>query len=134
MTSGQTSGGAEPGRPLGVAILALLMGIYGFIVFIVGLLLVLGVTAVRISGETPSFGALGISTVFGAILVAIIGLIILGVAVGLWRLHQWALVVAIIVLIVNMIFYGIHGAFISFGFIVSLILFIYLLAVSRHFF
>ena len=121
-------------RPLGVAILAFLIGLFGFLWFVVGLLIVAGVSI-------HAFTGIGISSAFGptsgllaGVILLIVGLIVLGVAVGLWRLHMWALVVAILVLLLEMAVYGFAGDFVSFGFIVSLLLFLYLLAVHRHFF
>lgn len=121
-------------RPLGVAILAFLIGLFGFLWFLVGLLIVAGVSI-------HAFTGLGISGAFGpttglvaGIIILVVGLIVLGVAVGLWRLHMWALVVAILVLLLEMVVYGLAGDFVSFGFIVSILLFLYLLAVHRHFF
>jgi hypothetical protein len=118
-------------RPLGVAILSVLMGVYGFLTFLGGLLLIVlssyagsALAPIHISG-TPL-------AVTGLILL-ILGLVILGTAVGLWHLRMWALVLALLVLVVEMILYGLQGAFISFEFILALILFVYLIAVSRHF-
>ena len=68
----------------------------------------------------------------GLILV-IFGLIVLAVAYGLYDLHMWALALAIIVLLVYMASYALAGEFFNLGFLLSLILFVYLLAVSRHF-
>ena len=116
--------------PLGVAILAVLIGIFGFFVFLLGLILLLAVAGVVISGVgvTSVFGLTG--TVAGLI-IAVIGLIILGVAVGLWNQELWALVLAILVLI----FYGVvdftSGAYLSL--LIVVLLLVYLAAVSRHF-
>ena len=123
---------APRSRPLGVAILAVLIGLYGFLVFLVGALILAA------SGAQHFFGV-GLPSDFGAnvtvagIVTLVIGLIILGLAVGLWHLRMWALVLTLLFLLLEMVFYGLAGAFISFGFIVSLLLFLYLLAVSRHF-
>ena len=91
--------------PLGVAILAILIGIFGFFVFVVGLLLLFG-TAIALGGGTA--GVFGFGGAIGGLIVLIIGLVILAVAVGLWNQELWALVLAIIVLL----FYGV-GEFLS---------------------
>jgi uncharacterized membrane protein (DUF2068 family) len=74
------------------------------------------------------------------IIILILGLITLGVAVGLWRLRLWALVLALIVLAINIILDGLslvqthsYTAATLFGPVLSVIVFIYLLAVSGHF-
>lgn len=124
---------APRSRPLGVAILAFLIGLFGFLWFIIGLLVVAGVSIHAFTGLgfNSSFGP--VTGLFGGVVILILGLIVLGVAVGLWRLHMWALVLALLVLILEMVVYGIAGAFLTFGFIVSLLLFLYLIAVHRHF-
>jgi uncharacterized membrane protein (DUF2068 family) len=123
---------ATPSRPLGVAILAVLLGIYGVLVAIGGVLLLASVAVVSFLGVSSSFGGLS-HAVLGAI-VLIIGLIILGVALGLWHLRLWALVLALLFTIIEVIVAALAGNFVSFAFIFGLILFVYLLAVSRHFY
>jgi hypothetical protein len=120
-----------PSRPLGVAILAVLIGIYGFIEFLIGLFLVVGATV--FSSFSKSFTEFGLTGVELGAVIAVLGLIILGLAVGLWHLRMWALVLMLIFLAFELVLNGLAGAYISFGFIVALLLFIYLLAVNRHF-
>lgn len=122
---------AAPSRPLGVAILAVLVGIFGFLLILVGVLLLAGLTAAHFLGVGSSFAGIGGLT-FSAI-VLIVGLIILGLALGLWHLRLWALVLTLLFVLFELVNFGLAGAFVSFGFIFALILFIYLLAVHRHF-
>lgn len=118
-------------RPLGVAILAVLVGIYGFIVFLGGLIFVATGTVNSYLGGASSIA--GYSGTLAGVIVLIVGLIVLGVAVGLWHLRMWALVLALIFTFVELVVYGLAGAYISLGFILALIVFVYLLAVNRHF-
>ncbi|MFY9717054.1 MAG: hypothetical protein WAK40_03870 [Thermoplasmata archaeon] len=123
----------HPSRPLGVAILAVLVGIFGLLWILGGLLILANVTAVAYfnGGGLPHLlHAVGI---VAGLIVLILGLIVLGLAVGLWHLRMWALVLTLLVLIVELASYGIARDLASLGFIVSLILFVYLLAVHRHF-
>jgi hypothetical protein len=120
-----------PSRPLGVAILAVLIGIYGFLVFLAGLLLAVGSSVLSGLGNATHF--FGQSGVIVGVIAAIIGLIVLGLAVGLWHLRMWALVLTLLFLIFELVSNALAGAYISLGFIVALILFLYLLAVHRHF-
>lgn len=122
---------APPSRPLGVAILAVLVGIFGFLLVLGGALVVAGAAALNYLGVPSGFAGLG-GIEFGAIIL-IVGLIILGLALGLWHLRMWALVLTLLFVIFELVTYGLAGLFISFGFIFALILFIYLLAVHRHF-
>jgi hypothetical protein len=116
--------------PLGVAILAILIGIFGFFVLVGGLLLLLSVAGygLGVVWVTSVFGATG--TIAGIIIV-IVGLVILGVAVGLWNQELWALVIAILALLI-------YGAleFLSaswLGLVIVVLLLIYLVAVAGHF-
>lgn len=120
-------------RPLGVAILAVLIGIYGFLEFLVGLLIAVGSAALSSLGGSSAFHVLGTSGVLAGAIIAIIGLIVLGLAVGLWHLRMWALVLTLLFLLFEMVINALNGTYISLGFIVALLLFIYLLAVNRHF-
>jgi hypothetical protein len=119
----------EPSRPIGVAILAVLIGIVAFLFILAGVLLaVLGV-AVGIS--FPALGTYGLTVV--GIVILIFGLILLGVALGLWRQRLWALVLAIIFFALYFISDALAGNYFSLGAIISLILVVYLIAVHRHF-
>jgi hypothetical protein len=120
-------------RPLGVAILAVLIGIYGFIVFLLGLLVAVGSSILGSASGLNPFHFLGVTGVVAGLVILVIGLIILGLAVGLWHLRMWALVLTILFLLVEVVVYGLAGQFITFGFILAVILLIYLVAVSRHF-
>jgi hypothetical protein len=120
-----------PSRPLGIAVLAVLVGIFGVLLIIAGVLVLAAVTALSVIGVTSSFAGLH-GIVLGAVIL-IIGLIILAVALGLWHLRMWALVLALIITFLYVVSYGLAGDFASLGFIFSLILFVYLLAVHRHF-
>lgn len=118
------------GLPLGVAILAVLIGIFGFFVIILGLLLLFAAAGVVLGG-------VGVASVFGmtgtiaGIIVLIVGIIILGVAVGLWNQELWALVLAILVLI----FFGVVDFVASswLGLVIVVLLLVYLVAVASHF-
>jgi hypothetical protein len=115
--------------PLGVAVIAILIGVFGFFVLFGGLLLLVFGTTVAIGGGSVAvFGTTG--TVAGLIIL-ILGIIILAVASGLWNQELWALALAIIVLL----FYGVV-TFVSQSWLALIVvgaLLIYLVAVSNHF-
>jgi len=134
MTSGsEPPAYTPPSRPLGVAILAVLVGLFGLLWILGGLLIVADVGAVTYfnGGGLPSL--LHQTGLVAGLIVFVLGLIILGLALGLWHLRMWALVLTLIVLFVELVSYGLAGNFVSLGFIVALVLFVYLLAVHRHF-
>ncbi|HEV2449408.1 MAG TPA: hypothetical protein VGU43_03230 [Thermoplasmata archaeon] len=114
--------------PLGVAILAVLIGIFGFFIFLGGLLiLVFGIALAGSSGAT----VFGLGGALGGLIVLVIGLVILAVAVGLWNQELWALVLAILVLLFYAAIEYFSGAF--FALIIVVLLLVYLIAVSSHF-
>jgi len=116
--------------PIGVAILSVLVGLYGFAVFVIGLLIAVKISVSTYLGVPTTFGFTGIE--LGA-LVAIVGLVLLGIGVALWRLRLWALVLGLLFLLYEMVSYAYAGHYASFGFVLALVIFIYLLAVNRHF-
>ncbi|HYA11013.1 MAG TPA: hypothetical protein VEH10_05025 [Thermoplasmata archaeon] len=133
MTTSTLPPPAPPPRrtlPLGVAILSLLVGLYGFVVFVVGLLIVAKVAVSSYLGLPSTFGLSGYE--LGAV-VAVIGLIILGIGVALWRLRLWALVLGLLFLLYELVSYAYAGHYVSFGFLFALLVFLYLIAVNRHF-
>jgi hypothetical protein len=118
--------------PLGVAILAVLIGLFGFFVVVIALAL-LFVSAGYVIAGVGVASVFGYTGTIGGIIVLIIGLVILGTAVGLWNQELWALVLAIIVLL----FYGVveylsvPTAWLGLAIVVLLV--VYLAAVSSHF-
>jgi hypothetical protein len=114
--------------PLGVAILAILIGVFGFFVLAVGLLALLVGAAAGFGSPTTVFGLTG---TIAALILVLIGAIVLAVASGLWDQELWALALAIIVLL----FYGLIE-FLSTSWLGLLIvtgLLAYLVAVSDQF-
>jgi len=116
--------------PLGVAILSVLVGIYGFAVFVIGLLLLVNVAVSTYLGVPTTFGLAGWEL---GVLIAIVGLVILGIGVALWRLRLWALVLGLLFLLYELVSYAYAGHYASLGFILALVIFVYLIAVNRHF-
>jgi len=119
-----------PSRPLGVAILAVLIGIFGFLLILGGALVIAGAAALAYLSVPSAFAGIG-GVTFGAIIL-IVGLILLGLALGLWHQRMWALVLTVLFLIFVVISDGIAGVF-SLGFFFALLLLIYLVAIRRHF-
>ena len=119
-----------PSRPLGVAILAVLIGIFAAFLLIAAILLLL----VGLLGATvPTVGPVYGGVLVGGILLLVISVLLLVVARGLWDLELWALVLAIIVMGFELISLGLAGRLVSFEGIVAAVLLIYLIAVHGHF-
>jgi hypothetical protein len=127
------------GLPLGVAILAVLLGIYGAIVLILGLVVVVAsLLNIGLSGFTTTFG----TSLLSGLITFVIGVVILAVAFGLWDQALWAFVLALIAVIVSFVWFvgrpiydgaGL-SSIINVPAIVSIVLLIYLVLVSDHFY
>ncbi len=114
--------------PLGVAIIAVLVGIFGFFVLLAGLLIALVGFGFGIAAGSTVFGATG---ALAGLILFVIGAIILAVAFGLWDQELWALVLAIIALLFFAIAEFTTSAWL--GLLVAVLLIAYLVAVSNHF-
>lgn len=113
-------------RPIGVAILAILVVLVGaiFLLGAIGVFLLAGFAAIR--GLPTFFGLAG--AVLGAVFL-IFALLFIGVGLGLWHLRSWAWWLAIIVLVVSIL-----GSLADLtGLVIPLILLIYLILVRHHF-
>jgi len=90
---------APPRRPIGVAILAVLVTLGGVVLLIlaIGILALSGLVGL---GGLPTFGMVG--ALAGGI-VLIFALIWIGVGLGLWRLRSWAWWLAIIVMVLSIV-------------------------------
>lgn len=117
---------ARPSRPIGVAILAILIILVGaiFLLGAIGLLAFAGFTLIR---ALPTF--FGLASTFLGVILLIFALIFIGVGLGLWHLRSWAWWLAIIVLVISII----GGLADPVGLIIPLILLIYLILVRQHF-
>lgn len=118
--------------PIGVAILAILIGIVGVFFLIVGLLALLFGGYTYFHGYL--FGGIGI---IGGLITLIIGIILIAVAGGLWNQELWALALAILVLAILLV-WNLYDLFVGAGasllsIAIEVILLIYLVAVSGHF-
>ncbi len=86
----------------------------------------------------PTIGLFGLTGVVIGPVVLVLGLLWLATAIGLWRLHTWALVLALIVAFIGLASNGytvaVSGVSAGIaGLVIYLIIFLYLLAVRRHF-
>jgi len=115
--------------PLGVAVLSILVGLYGFVLFVLGLLLFAKIGVSQYLG-VPSLGLTGYEL---AAMVMVFGLIILGIGVALWRLRLWALVLGLLFLLYELVSFAYAGKYETVGFVLALVIFLYLIAVNRHF-
>ena len=116
-------------RPLGIAILSILIILGGVIVIILGV-------AVLAFGGLLGFafaGAAGaaLGAAIGGIII-IVGAVWLVAGLGLWRLRGWAWWLATIVVGLSLAGSAVNGG-IGAGLIVTALIFVYLLVVKKHF-
>jgi hypothetical protein len=118
----------QPSLPLGVAILAVLIGLFGLLYLIIGILGLVGSGV--LAGAVPALAGTGL---VAALILLVVGVVILVIASGLWDQELWALVLCI--LVVGAVFFLdlLAGRLFTFGGIVSGLLLIYLVAVHNHF-
>ena len=116
---------ARPSRPIGVAILAILVMIAGVLLILLGIGTLLLSTAFALSG----FGLFGLGgTILGAVFL-VFGLIFLGVGLGLWHLRPWAWWLAVIVSVLSIV----GSISTPIAIVLPLLLLIYLVLVRHHF-
>ena len=115
----------RPSRPIGVAILAILVVLGGVLFLLSGI-------AILLFSAAFALGGLGIFGLAGSILggiVLIFGIIWIAVGLGLWNLRGWAWWLAVIVMVLT-ILGGISAPAVI---MVPLLILIYLILVRNHF-
>jgi hypothetical protein len=118
---------SSPSLPLGVAVLAILIGIIGFF-FVLGALLLL-ILGVALGGTSGLF----VGGVVGKLLLLIFGVVLMVVASGLWHRELWALALTILVLVLILIGEVVAGRLLSVTSVVVILLLVYLVLVREHF-
>jgi hypothetical protein len=119
--------------PILVGILAVILGIFGIFLAVVGILILLTAFGILSIPAAAAYTAIGGPAVIAGLVTFIIGAIIVGVATGLWDLETWALYVTGIALAVIIGWLVYTGSF-GISLVISVVLIIYLMAVSRHFY
>jgi hypothetical protein len=127
--SGTSYAPGYPARslPLGVAILAILIGVVGFFFLLAGALL-LAVHFAILGG-----GGIFVHGWVGELLLVILGIVLLAVASGLWDRRLWALALTVLVLVLVLLGNIVAGALVSLSSVVVVLLLVYLVLVRQHF-
>jgi hypothetical protein len=124
-------GHVRPKLPIGAAVIAVVIAAMGLILLISGTLFVLDYYS---PGLVPtSLLILHSFDPIGASILVILGAILLGIASALWDQERWALYTIIGIDFVLLAYEFINGS-LTYLFLVLLVVFIYLVAVRRHFF
>jgi hypothetical protein len=120
-----------PQRPLGVAILSVLIAIFAFVLLLAGILYVL--SSYLGSFVPASLELIPSLDIYGAAIVAVLGAALLGIATALWNQETWALWTTI-VLVFATTAYLFFTESITVLFLVFIVLFLYLISVRRYFY
>jgi hypothetical protein len=120
-----------PRRPLGVALLAVLIALFAVVLVLSGLLLLLSTylgTFVPTSLDLiPSIDLLG------AGILVILGAALLGIATSLWRQETWALWTTVVLIFATTAYLFFTDS-ITVLFLIFVVLFVYLISVRRYFY
>jgi hypothetical protein len=122
---------SRPSLPIGVAILAVLIGILGIVLLLAGGLFLLQYYA----GPVIPSDVLIVHSVdaIGAALLVLLGAVFLALATALWRQEAWALYTTVAVTFGGLAFLFFTDS-ITYLFVILLVVFVYLLMVRRHFY
>ncbi|MGI0071080.1 MAG: hypothetical protein ACRECT_03290 [Thermoplasmata archaeon] len=120
-----------PGRPLGVAVISVLIALFAVVLVLAGILFLL-------SGYLGNFVPSSLDLIpsldfVGAVIVAILGAALLGIATSLWNQETWALWTTL-VLVFGTIAYLFFTDSIDLLLLVFVVLFVYLISVRRYFY
>ncbi len=122
---------ARPRLPVGVAVVAILIGLSGFVMVLAALLFVLNnAFGAAVPSSLEIFPSIEL---LGALILLVLGVALLSVATSLWRQETWALWTTI-VLVFAMVTYLFFTGFITVLFVLFVVLLVYLLAVRRYFY
>lgn len=122
---------SRPRLPLGAAIVAVLIGLLGFLMMLGAVLFVLSSSAATlVPASLEIFTAISLSS---ALVLIVLGGALLAVATALWRQETWALWTTI-VLVFAMTAYLFFTGFITVLFVLFVALLVYLLTVRRYFY
>lgn len=130
-------------RPLGVTIIATLLGIEGVLEILGGILILVGIFAVghtiTTHGHTTTGHAVDVVGVVLAIIPLVVGVLTFIFAAGLWFLKRWAFWLTVIIEIISLVRHGLEFtqathppvALIVAGMIVPVIILLYFLLDSN---
>ncbi len=120
-----------PRRPLGVAVISVLIAIFAFVLLLAGVLFLL---SSYLGAYVPtSLELIPSLDLYGAAIVAVLGAALLGIATALWNQETWALWTTI-VLIFATTTYLFFTESITVLLLILIVLFVYLISVRRYFY
>jgi hypothetical protein len=122
----------RPSLPIGVAVLALLLGLASVVVLLAGALVLLNVFLGGAIVPTTLFIATTIDP-WGAAILIVLGAALLAIARALWDLERWSLYVSVGGAFLGLTYLFFTGS-VTVLFLLLLGIFVYLLTVRHHFY
>jgi hypothetical protein len=119
--------------PILVGIMAILIGLFGLFWVVVGAVLILAALGIFVAPAFVAFSWVGGSVLVAGAITLIFGAVLVAVATGLWDLETWALYLTGIVLVGIIALLVLAGSF-GIGLVLAVVLLVYLIAVSPHFY
>jgi hypothetical protein len=120
-----------PRRPLGVAIISVLIALGALVLVLAGLLYLL---ASYLGPVFPtSLDLVPTIDIWGALILVILGAALLGIATSLWRQETWALWTTVVLVFATTAYLFFTGS-ITVLFLIFVVLFVYLISVRRYFY
>jgi hypothetical protein len=122
---------AVPRRPLGVAIISVLIALGALVLILAGLLYLLSSYFGPIVPTTLNL--IPSVDIWGSVIVVILGAALLGIATSLWRQETWALWTTVVLVFATTAYLFFTGS-ITVLFVIFVVLFVYLISVRRYFY
>ena len=120
-----------PRRPLGVAVISVLIALCAVVLLLAGLLFLL---SSYLGPVVPtSLDLIPTIDLVGAAILVILGAALLGIATALWRQETWALWTTVVLTFLTTAYLFFTGS-ITVLFLVFVVLFVYLISVRRYFY
>ena len=120
-----------PRRPLGVAVIAVLIALGALVLILAGLLFLLSSYLGPIVPTTLNL--IPSVDIWGSVIVVVLGAALLGIATSLWRQETWALWTTVVLVFATTAYLFFTGS-ITVLFVIFVILFVYLISVRRYFY
>jgi hypothetical protein len=120
-----------PRRPIGVAVISVVIALGAVILVLAGLLYLL---SYYVGPVVPSsLDLIPSIDLWGAAILVILGAALLGIATSLWRQETWALWTTIVLIFATTAYLFFTGS-ITVLFLIFVVLFVYLISVRRYFY
>jgi len=121
----------RPRLPIGVAVVSVLLALFGVVMLLAGLLFLLATVASEVvPSSLEIFQSIDL---YGAAILAILGAALIGIATSLWRQETWALWTMLVLVFATAAYLFFTGS-ITVLFLIFVVLFLYLIAVRRYFY